>query len=72
MRFSIFVATAVLLQTSFALPHFTEHGRELIKRAASNCKDGNQHARLFVLPEPLADSSSKKIPGEFSIYKPAT
>jgi hypothetical protein len=62
MRFSIFVSTAVLLQSTLAFPHFTERGRELIKRAT--CNDGNQQARLFSLPEPLADSSSKKIPGE--------
>jgi hypothetical protein len=89
MRFSTFVSTAVFLQSTFSLPHFTQHGRDLIRRATSDygnpfqvvlsgsleegscrkiysCNDGNQKARLFVNPEPLKDSSSKKIPGKFN------
>ena len=66
MRFSTFVSTAILLNAVIALPRFTiEEGKELAARAA--CNDA-QVARLFQLPAPLADSSSKKIPGKFIFH----
>lgn len=60
MHFSTFVSLAVLLQTALAFPRFTKQDVEMVKRA---CND-DQVARLFVLPDRPADTSSKKIPGK--------
>ena len=63
MQFSTLVSIAVLANSVLAYPSFSRDEMMAAIRRSTQCND-EQTARLFVIPPPPTDTSSKKIPGK--------